>query len=169
MAKGKKMSREEMLEKKRKAERDRYQRIKIDSQKYEEQREKERQKYLQKRERGIIKAAKDMIPRENRIARKRWRTNVTAFRAKRAALKEMTNNFIRSTSSPNSDNEHPRDEFANEEPQKPDKKASCGRKKSERIRKLRNKVLKQQQGEIQRFKTKLNRYKKRLYRAKQKH
>lgn len=95
MTKLKKMTREEMLEKKRKAERVRYDKIKRDPLKYEEQKQKEKIKYQKKKESGQVKAAKDMTPRENRLARKRWRDNVKAFRQRRAALTQETMRFMR--------------------------------------------------------------------------
>lgn len=67
------MTREERLEKKRIAERLRYQKIKNDKDKYAQQKVKEREKYEKKKEKGVIKTVQQMIPREQRKVRKVWR------------------------------------------------------------------------------------------------
>lgn len=66
----KKMSREELLQKKREAERRRYEQRKNDPIKREEMKEKERLKYQKKKEKGLRKLVKDMTPREHRSAKK---------------------------------------------------------------------------------------------------
>ena len=63
--KKKKLSREELLQKKREAERLRYQKRKNYPQKSEEMREKEKLKYQKKKEKGLRKLVKDMTPREH--------------------------------------------------------------------------------------------------------
>lgn len=63
----KKLSREELLQKKRDAERQRYEKRKNDPQKREEMREKEKLKYQKKKEKGLRKLVKDMTPREHRV------------------------------------------------------------------------------------------------------
>ncbi|CAF4819497.1 unnamed protein product [Pieris macdunnoughi] len=72
-ASSKNITREKRLEKKRVAERLRYQRIKNDPEKYSQQREKEKKKYKRKKEKGTIKTVNQMTPRENLKARKIWR------------------------------------------------------------------------------------------------
>lgn len=67
------MSREEFLEKKKVAARLRYQKIKRDPSKLEVLREKERLKYLKKRESGQRKLVSEMSPYERKIARRNWR------------------------------------------------------------------------------------------------
>lgn len=69
----KKLTREERLERKRFAERLRYQRIKNDPEKYAQQKEKDRRKYHMKKEKGTIKTINQMTSREQRKARKLWR------------------------------------------------------------------------------------------------
>lgn len=73
MAPRKKLTREERLQKKREAERLRYERIKNDPEKYELQKQKEKAKYLKKKEKGIIKTVDQMTPKEQRKARKIWK------------------------------------------------------------------------------------------------
>ncbi|CAH2014946.1 unnamed protein product [Acanthoscelides obtectus] len=81
-SKRKKLSREEILQKKREAERLRYQRKKNDPQMREEMRIKEKLKYERKKEKGLRKLAKDMTSREDRAALKKWREHCAAYRAK---------------------------------------------------------------------------------------
>ncbi|CAH2014479.1 unnamed protein product, partial [Acanthoscelides obtectus] len=81
-SKRKKLSREEILQKKREAERLRYQRKKNDPQMREEMRIKEKLKYERKKEKGLRKLAKDMTSREHRAALKKWREHCAAYRAK---------------------------------------------------------------------------------------
>lgn len=73
MARTKKLTKDELLERKRARERERYNRIKSDPQRYELQKEKERKKYENKKKKKVVKLVKDMTPRENRVARKKWR------------------------------------------------------------------------------------------------
>lgn len=93
--KKKKLSREELLQKKREAERLRYHRRKNDPQKREEMREKEKLKYEKKKEKGLRKLVKNMTPREHRAALKKWKEHCTVYRAKRLRLKSATNTFLR--------------------------------------------------------------------------
>ncbi|XP_076272097.1 uncharacterized protein LOC143203722 [Rhynchophorus ferrugineus] len=81
------MTREERLEKKRAAERLRYQRIKINPDKYVQQKIKEHEKYQRKKERGIIKTVNQMNPREQREARKLWREKARKRRRRLAQSK----------------------------------------------------------------------------------
>ncbi|XP_049871225.1 uncharacterized protein LOC126373477 [Pectinophora gossypiella] len=93
--KKKKLSREELLQKKREAEKLRYLKRKNDPQKREEMREKEKLKYQKKKEKGLRKLVKDMTPREHRAALKKWKEHCTVYRAKRLRLKSVTNTFLR--------------------------------------------------------------------------
>lgn len=93
--KKKKLSREELLQKKREAERLRYERRKNDPVKREQMREKEKLKYQKKKENGLRKLVKDMTPREHRAALKKWKEHCTVYRAKRLRLKNVTNTFLR--------------------------------------------------------------------------
>ncbi|CAG9787380.1 unnamed protein product [Diatraea saccharalis] len=86
----KKLSRVEILEKKRKAESLRYERLKNDPQKREEMREKERLKYIIKKEKGIRKLVKDMNPREHKSVKKAWREYSARNRAKKKSMYNKT-------------------------------------------------------------------------------
>ncbi|KAL3286807.1 hypothetical protein HHI36_001300 [Cryptolaemus montrouzieri] len=103
MAPRKKMMREERLEKKRIAERLRYQRIKNDPDKYAQRKVKERKNYEKKGDNGTIRTAKQMTPREQRKARKIWREKAK-IRRRRLALQDISNAFV---TPPCSDNEGP--------------------------------------------------------------
>lgn len=90
MAPRKKLTREERLQKKREAERLRYEKIKNDPEKYDLQKQKEKAKYLKKKEKGIIKTVDQMTPREQRKARKIWKKKARE-RRQRLALQNVTN------------------------------------------------------------------------------
>lgn len=85
MAPRKKLTREEKLQKKREAERLRYQRIKNDPEKYKLQKLKEKEKYLKKKEKGLIKTIDQMTPREQRKARKIWKKKARERRQRLAS------------------------------------------------------------------------------------
>ena len=163
MAKAKKLTREEILEKKRQAEPARYQRIKNDPAKRSELQEKERLKYLRKKEQGKVKAAKGMTPRENRLARKRWRENVAAYRRRQKALADITNRIVRENTPDSLTDEQARQEQENNSE---DRRKIAAKKRSVKMRKHRSKIIKRKDDEIQKLKRKLQKYKKRLQRAK---
>lgn len=75
----KKMTREEILLKKRLRERERYKKMKQDPILQAEMKEKERMKYAQKKKKKQVKAAKDMTTRELRQKRKQWKVNSKAY------------------------------------------------------------------------------------------
>lgn len=90
MAKSKKKrAKEDQLEKKRIAERKRYEIIKRDPEKAALQKEKERQKYLKKKEKGQRKVVADMTDREKRQARKKWRKYSTTYYSKVSDAKKI--------------------------------------------------------------------------------
>ncbi|KAL4706153.1 hypothetical protein ACJJTC_013618 [Scirpophaga incertulas] len=93
--KKKRLSREELLQKKREAERLRYETRKNDPQKREEMREKEKLKYQKKKEKGLRKLVKDMTPREHRATLKKWREHCSNYRTKRLRLKRIADTFVR--------------------------------------------------------------------------
>uniref|UniRef100_A0A8D8RDP0 Uncharacterized protein n=1 Tax=Cacopsylla melanoneura TaxID=428564 RepID=A0A8D8RDP0_9HEMI len=80
MAPKKKMTREEILLKKRLCERERYQRMKQDPQLRAEMKEKEKMRYAQKKEKKQVKSTKDMTASELRQKRKQWRVHSNAYR-----------------------------------------------------------------------------------------
>ncbi|KAK0170557.1 hypothetical protein PV328_008394 [Microctonus aethiopoides] len=90
MAPRKQLTRDERLEKKRQAEKLRYQKIKNDPEKYELQKQKDKEKYLKKKEKRIIKTVDQMTPREQRKARKMWKKKARE-RRQRLALQNVTN------------------------------------------------------------------------------
>lgn len=79
------MTREERLEKKRAAERLRYQRIKNDPEKYAQLKAKEHMKYEKKKEKGKIKTVNQMTAEEKEQARKSWREKTKRQRLRRYA------------------------------------------------------------------------------------
>ncbi|XP_022819027.1 uncharacterized protein LOC111353248 [Spodoptera litura] len=151
--KKKKATKEEILQKKREAERKRYAKIKNDPQKREELREKERLKYLKKKEKGTRKLVENMTPREHRDAKKKWKQHCTKYRSKKKVLANITNSFIKENT-PDSD-----------------VSASCQMEVAERNNKnkekmLRYKIKKKKDEEIKELKRKVLKYKKRLSRLK---
>ncbi|CAG9577594.1 unnamed protein product [Danaus chrysippus] len=80
-----KQSREELLKKKREAERLRYYRQRNDPQKREQMREKHKLKYLQRKEKGFRKLAKDMTPHEHSRALQKWKEYCRAYRERKRA------------------------------------------------------------------------------------
>lgn len=153
----KKLSREEILERKREVERRRYQRLKNDPQKREELREKERLKYIKKKEIGKRKVVADMTPREHREAKKKWKEHCSTYRNKKKHLKNSTEIYIRENT-PDSDvsNSH----------QIPPDVAQVVMKIKNQQKQLRHKLKKQKDKEIEGLKRKILRYKQRLYRKK---
>lgn len=123
--------------------------------KYGEQKEKEKRKYLKKKEKGIIKSI-DMTPREQRKTRKIWKEKSRKRRA-HLALQDISNAPI---TPPNSDNEAPLQQ------QRPDGRAIAARRRSEHNRKLKYKIIKKQKLKIEKLNATVARYKKRLQRVK---
>ncbi|KAL4712046.1 hypothetical protein ACJJTC_003713 [Scirpophaga incertulas] len=149
----KKQTREEKLEKKRQAERLRYQRIKNDPVKNAELKEKERQQYQKKKEKGQIKSIHDMTEREQRAIRKIWREKTRKHRA-RVKLQSIRNFPV---TPPESDNE--------DQPSLPQNNIALdAKRRSETQRKLRNKLIKRQKNEIKELRQKVRDYKKKLLR-----
>ncbi|CAB3228673.1 unnamed protein product [Arctia plantaginis] len=152
----KKMTREERLEKKRIAERLRYQRIKNDKDKYAQQKIKEREKYEKKKEKGVIKTVQQMTPREQRKVRKVWREKAK-IRRRRLALQDISN---APETPPCSDSEYP------PPPQNINRRAQAAQQKSIRARKARNLIIRKQEAEISQLKSAVQRYKKQIQRIK---
>nr|CAI5855594.1 unnamed protein product [Callosobruchus analis] len=95
MARSRTKVREEILEKKRIAERLRYKKLKNDPIKLVDQKEKSRAKYLARRERGQRKLVSEMTDREKREARKRWRGYSKTHYDKKIAMEKNTEDFLR--------------------------------------------------------------------------
>ncbi|CAH0558867.1 unnamed protein product [Brassicogethes aeneus] len=146
-----KVTREERLEKKRQAERLRYQKIKNDPEKCEMQKQKEKKKYLNKKEKGIVKTVDQMTPREQRKARKLWKKKARE-RRKRIALQ----NVPVTPSTSNDDVEMP--------PGNVNRRAIAAKIKSNRARKERYLNNKKKNEAVKNLKIKLTNCKKRLQR-----
>lgn len=83
----KKLTREEKLQRKREAEKLRYQKIKNDPVKNKLQKQKEKLRYLIKKEKGMIKTVDQMTYKEQIQARMKWRKKAREYR-RRLALKK---------------------------------------------------------------------------------
>nr|CAI5869414.1 unnamed protein product [Callosobruchus analis] len=145
-----KQSREEILKKKREAERARLLRIKSDPIKLAEYKEKERQKYLKKIEKGQRKTINQMTDREKRSTRRKWREYSSSYRQKQAVAKN-TENYIHETTPPLSDNEAHRENI----PPLSDRRFHEAKRRSYKQRKLRNKQIKQKDAMISLLKKKI--------------
>lgn len=156
----KKLSKEEILQRKREAERKRYERIKNDPQKREELREKERLKYLKKKEKGTRKLVENMTSREHREAKKKWRKHCRKYRNKKKVLANITNSFMRENT-PDSDASNSCRMSTSEVPE-------LVKTKIDRNKLLRHKIKKKKDEEIKALKKKVLKYKKRLSRLKMK-
>lgn len=147
-----KLSREEILEKKRESERLRRERIKNDPVKLAEQQEKERLKYLKKKEKGQRKIISQMTEREKRKTRKKWKESSKHYREKLKTEKNATN-FIQQATPPPSDvedlQEHRRPIYIE------NRRIQEARNRSQRQRRLRNKQIKHRDRVIAKLKKKL--------------
>lgn len=79
-------SKEERLQKKCLTERLRYEKIRNDLVRFAAEKEKNRQKYLRKKEKGQRKLVSEMSDSEKRRARKKWRTYSTRYYLKKKNL-----------------------------------------------------------------------------------
>ncbi|KAH9631085.1 hypothetical protein HF086_000128 [Spodoptera exigua] len=79
MAKPKKQTREERLRKKRLAEKKRYENVKNNA----EKQEKNRKSYIRRKEQKKQLPINEMLPREQRLQKKRWRTNFKTYYLKK--------------------------------------------------------------------------------------
>ncbi|KAF5276899.1 hypothetical protein FQA39_LY06450 [Lamprigera yunnana] len=126
----KKQTRDERLEKKRQAEKLRYQRIKNDPVKNAELKEKEKQQYKKKKEKEQIKSINDMTKREQRAVRKIWREKTKKHRD-RVKLQSTRNYPVTPPASNNED----------QPPLPQNNIALAAKRRSEIQRKLRNNQL----------------------------
>lgn len=143
----KKLSKEEIFQRKREAERKRYERIKNDPQKREELREKERLKYLKKKEKGTRKLVENMTSREHREAKKKWRKHCRKYRNKKKVLANITNSFMRENT-PDSDASNSCRMSTSEVPE-------LVKTKIDRNKLLRHKIKKKKDEEIKALKKKV--------------
>lgn len=154
----KKLSREEILQRKREAERKRYECMKNDPQKREALKEKERLKYLKKKEKGTRKLVDNMTPREHREAKKKWREHCSNYRNKKKQLKNIATAFMRENT-PETDVS---DSLRMPTPGRD--VADKIQKRKNRNKALRYRINKKKDDEINKLKKKLFKYKKRLTR-----
>lgn len=92
MAKKKKLTPNEIKERRKLRERERRERIRNDSQKYQDHLIKEKLRYIKNKEKGVIKLAQDMTPRDLRQKRKKWKDNTSRYREKKKVLQKALNN-----------------------------------------------------------------------------
>ena len=173
------LSREDILKKKREAEKARLARIKSDPIKLAEYKEKQRLQYLKKKEKGQRKNVKEMTPREQRVTRKKWKKYSLNYRQKKQLLKHTTHNFIRQNTPSSTDDEMQQivpemqqivPERQQIVPQIPDvnedRRAQEAKKRSERQRKLRNKQLRKMEATVSKLKNKLKTHRQKYKRVK---
>ncbi|KAG5869044.1 hypothetical protein JTB14_034659 [Gonioctena quinquepunctata] len=159
--------REDILKKKREAEKARLARIKNDPIKLAEYKEKQRLQYLKKKENGQRKNIKDMTPREQRLTRNEWKKYSSKYRQQKQLLKNNTDNFVRQNTPSTTDDEAQPivgeliRSIVNE-----DRRANEAKRRSERQRKFRNKQLKGMKAMVSKLKTKLNNQRQKYRRVK---
>lgn len=164
-----KLSREEILQKKREAEKARLSRIRNDPVKLAEYKEKERLRYLKKKEKGQRKSIKDMTPREQRITRKNWKGYAKDYRRKQLLNRNM-DDFIRQNSPPSTGDEAEDLAIHVNRPAADcieNQRALEAKRRSLRQRKRRNKQIKKMNDVIAKLKTKLNSQRQKYKRVKQ--
>lgn len=163
-----KFSKEEIASKKSAAAKVRLEKIKNDPILLAEYKEKEKLKYLKKKEKGQRKSIQDMTPREQRKIRKQWKKYSTDYRKKKT-IKQDCEIYVTQNTPPTSENE----ENVAPEPQINDYNNENLRqveanKRSRYQRKIRNKVLQEKSAIIDDLKKKLNTQQKKYYRLKRK-
>lgn len=100
----KKKTTEEKLAQQRLHKRQKYEEIKKDPEKYAAQKEKERLRYLKRKEQNKIKSVKDLTPRQQRQKRKQWRENRQRYIEKKKKEKAIEQMLV-DNSPPTSDDE----------------------------------------------------------------
>nr|CAI5841458.1 unnamed protein product [Callosobruchus analis] len=169
MARSRTKVREEILEKKRIAERLRYKKLKNDPIKLVDQKEKSRAKYLARREKGQRKLVSEMTDREKREARKRWRGYSKTHYDKIIAMEKNTEDFLRANtpSSLCDENVNPNLQQQVAVAQILTPRAAVARERALRQRKRRNRELQHKDKTIRELKAKLHKYRKRYHRLKE--
>ncbi|CAH2979454.1 unnamed protein product [Chilo suppressalis] len=107
----KKLSREEKLAKDRLRKRENYAQIKNDPELYLLQKEKERSRYLARKEKKKICSIKDMTPRAQREQRRRWRKNSQKYLQKKAENIRLEKMLVENSPPPSDSGD-----FVNQEP-----------------------------------------------------
>ncbi|KAI8442439.1 hypothetical protein MSG28_005952 [Choristoneura fumiferana] len=100
MARKKKISEEEAKLKKKEYDRKRREKMKSDPTSFEVLREKERLKYLKKKEKGQVKPISNMSSRERRVKRKTWKKNSQTYRDNRAKVRKNLTRLLDETPPP---------------------------------------------------------------------
>ncbi|XP_046975173.1 protein PXR1-like [Vanessa cardui] len=103
----KKKSREEKLAQQRLHKKEKYQEIKNDPEKYAIQKEKERLRYLKRKEQKKLKSIKDLTPRQQRQQRKKWKENRQRYVEKKKQARAVQQMLV-DNSPPTSDEEDTR-------------------------------------------------------------
>lgn len=176
--KKKPQSREEILERKRKNERERYARIKNDPMRLAAYKEKDKQKYLKGKATGVIKTINEMTDREKRKCRKSWRARSSKYYKKKCAAKKASEDFMR-TNTPSSmcedeliRNLHsphiqsPRTHSVQDTAVTQSPRLVIAKQKSIIQRRKRNREIKEKDKVIQVLKSKLNKYRKKVSKLK---
>ncbi|KAK9873521.1 hypothetical protein WA026_022933 [Henosepilachna vigintioctopunctata] len=143
------LSKEEIAKKKSEQAKRRLEKIKNDPVLLAEYKEKERLKYLKKKEKGQRKCVKDMTPREHRKARKNWVAYSSDYR-KKQKIQENTDKYANQNTPPSSE-----DEIIPEVPLLNKEREAEARRRSIVQRKKRNSMLKRKDLLIANLKKKL--------------
>lgn len=104
MARVKKQTREDLLAKKRAAEKARRDRIKLNPEAHEKYKEKERERNRKRKDENKLVSINDMTPRQKRNQRRKWKINSKNFRDKQKRNVELQKKLAESTP-PDSDSE----------------------------------------------------------------
>ncbi|VEN45539.1 unnamed protein product, partial [Callosobruchus maculatus] len=158
-----KRSREEILRRKKEAEKTRMLKIKNDPIKLAEHKEKEKQKDLKKIEKGQRKRINQMTDREKGSTRRKWREYSSTYRQKKV-VEHHTENFMRETTPPLSGNEPHRENI----PHIADRRVQEAKRRSWKQRKLRSRQIKQKDAYIFELKKKIKSQRQKYKRLKEK-
>lgn len=150
---------------KRERERIRRAQIKNDPQKYEEQRQKEKERYLKRKAEGKIKLIDDLSDRDKRAKRKKWNENNKRYRERIKKNKELTAKLMSETPPASPPNDLENREILNKVNES---KQRAGRKRVARNKTASYRKICSQKRTIQHLERKLDSYKKKYSRYKQK-
>ncbi|KAK4880918.1 hypothetical protein RN001_004237 [Aquatica leii] len=154
------LSRGEKLRRKRESEKRRYDTLKKDPESRAKLKQKEREQYIKKKEKKIVRPINEQNEREQRMKRKHWRKHSRTYRLKKK-LSENTSKYVEENTPPSSP--APAEEVENiqreETPQ-----SIAGKRLAARNRKRRNRQLQEKGKMIQKLQKKLNKYKVKCHR-----
>ncbi|CAH1999970.1 unnamed protein product [Acanthoscelides obtectus] len=143
------LSKEEIAKKKSEQPKRRLETIKNDPVLLAAYKEKERLKYLKKKEKGQRKCVKDMTPREHRKARKNWVAYSSDYR-KKQKIRDNTDKYVDQNTPPSSE-----DEIIPEAPLLNNERGAEARRRSIVQWRKRNSMLKRKDLLIENLKKKL--------------